>query len=106
MRFVDDHQVPRFSAQEIAIRSSEVDAHHQAVAADLDRLRRYLETFAELLVQLVAPLLAETRGRQHEDAASETTQHQLLEDQAGLDGLAETHLVGQDRSAAHLSEHL
>jgi hypothetical protein len=47
------------------------------------------ELEAELVAHLVAPLELEPRGADHEHAARAVAQDELLDDEAGLDGLAE-----------------
>jgi hypothetical protein len=50
---------------------------------------------AEARLQLVNPLVAESRGREHEHALDPASTEQLAEDQAGLNGLAEPDFVGE-----------
>ena len=42
------------------------------------------------------PLSGEPLGRHHQGAPDETAQFQFAHDQTGLDGLAETYLIGQE----------
>ena len=60
----------------------------------------------ELGLQLLAPLPDQRRRRQHEHALDHAAQQVLLEHHAGLDGLAEPDLVGEQHPAAKLLEHL
>jgi hypothetical protein len=59
----------------------------------------------ELALQLLAPLLHQTSRRDHQHAVGQPAHPQLGQDQPGLDRLAETNLVSEDRSAAHPSQH-
>ena len=58
----------------------------------------HLGVEAEARPQLVAPLVAQRR-RDEDDGPVAPLRGQLGEHQAGLDGLAEPHLVGQHRAA-------
>ena len=53
-----------------------------------------LERQRELVVEFVAPLVAKRRRGQDEHAADAPPEQQFGEDQAGLDGLAEADVVG------------
>ena len=58
----------------------------------------------ELAVKLFPPLLHQPGWGQDERPIGQPTQAQLAEDQPGLDGLTQPHLVGQDRAAVHLAQ--
>ena len=64
------------------------------------------EVELELLAQLLGPLLAQRRRREHERGADLAAQQVLLEDDAGLDRLAESDLVGEERAPAQVAHHL
>ncbi|WP_372499932.1 hypothetical protein [Streptomyces sudanensis] len=54
------------------------------------------ELQAELLGHLVAPLQGQSGGADDHDAAGPAAQEQFLDDEAGLDGLAEADVVGEE----------
>jgi hypothetical protein len=57
----------------------------------------------ELLQHFVAPLDLQGRRANHQDAVGAVAEHQLQEDHAGLDRLAETHVVRDEQvGARHL----
>jgi hypothetical protein len=58
----------------------------------------------EARVELVAPLGEHRRGRGHHHAAHALAQHELADDERGLDGLAEAHVVGDEEPHAGLFE--
>ncbi len=60
----------------------------------------------ELGLELLPPLPDERGRSEHERALDHPTQQILLEHHAGLDGLAESDLVGEQHAAAKLLEHL
>ena len=60
----------------------------------------------ELGLELLPPLADERRRGQHEHAVDHAAQQILLEDHAGLDGLAEPDFIGEQHAAAKLLEHL
>ena len=60
----------------------------------------------ELGLQLLPPLPDQRRRGEHEHALDHAAQQILLEHHAGLDGLAEPDLVGEQHPAAKLLEHL
>jgi hypothetical protein len=51
----------------------------------------------ELLQHFVAPLDLQGRRANHQDAVGAVAEHQLQEDHAGLDRLAETHVVRDEQ---------
>ena len=55
----------------------------------------------ELALQLLAPLLDEARWDEDQDPPRDATQAQLRQDEAGLDGLAEADLVGEQPAHRH-----
>ena len=59
-----------------------------------------LELQAKLLAHLVLPLHAKRRGTGDYDRAGTVTQQQLLEHQAGLDGLTQANVVGKQQVRA------
>ena len=54
-----------------------------------------LEAQAELLLQFVLPLVGEATGRDDEAALQVAAEQQLLDEQAGHDGLARAGIVGE-----------
>ena len=56
-----------------------------------------LEAQRELFPEFVPPLLAQRGGRENQNALNAPSQEQLGEDQTGLDGLPETHVVGDQQ---------
>ena len=60
----------------------------------------------ELGLELLPPLPDQRRRSQHQHAVDHAAQQILLEHHAGLDGLAEPDLVGEQHAAAKLLEHL
>ena len=60
---------------------------------------------AELVAQFLLPLVHQRRHGQHEEPLHHAARQQFLEHQAGLDGLAQTHFVGQQRAAAQGPQH-
>jgi hypothetical protein len=61
------------------------------------------EVQPELVPHLIAPLDLERGRADHEDPARPVTHNQLLDHEPGLDGLAQTHVVGdQEVGARHL----
>ena len=98
---VADHQIPlRGGLQlllDVLIPGELVHAGDQVVlvvervggAGGLDHVAgENLEVQAELLVQLVLPLLGERAGRDDQAALQVAADHQLLDEQPGHDGLA------------------
>ena len=80
---------------------------HQRVPAPLARRTPgHHEVELELLPQLGAPLLAQRRRHQHQRGAHRSAQQIFLEHDAGLDGLAESDLVRQDRAPVELAHDL
>ncbi|MEZ5264700.1 MAG: hypothetical protein R2755_23615 [Acidimicrobiales bacterium] len=108
MDLVNDDEVPRPGREPVAQAHGQVHAHDDpiGVGVELGAGHAQLEGLAELLPQLVSPLLAQGSGGEHEDAAGEAAQHQFLDDEPGFDRLAQAHLVGQHGAAAELAEHL
>ena len=60
---------------------------------------------AELLGELLLPLLHQGRRGYDEDTLYQAAQQVLLQHQASLDGLAQAHLVAQDGPAAEATQH-
>ena len=60
----------------------------------------------ELVEHLIAPLAHQRWGREHQDTTRQSPDRVLLEHQAGLDRLAETDLVAQQRPTSHGPHHL
>ena len=56
--------------------------------------------------EFLLPLRHQRRRGQHQDAVDDAAQEILLEDHAGLDGLAEPDFVGEQNATAMLFEHL
>ena len=65
------------------------------------RLGGRVELLEELRLELGLPLFHERRGSEDQDAVRHAAHAQLLHDDPGFDGLAETDLVGEDRPSAH-----
>src|SRR5262245_51272766 len=61
---------------------------------------------AELVLQLLLPLADEGGWRQYQGALSHAAQRVFLEHHTGFNGLAESHLVGEQNAATKLLEHL
>ena len=64
------------------------------------------QSMPNLARHLVAPLADQRRRRQDQDAFGHAAQDVFLQHHPGLDGLAETDLVGQQHTAAILLQHL
>ncbi len=76
---------------------------HSAATQILRRGPVYnLEVVVELQLQLALPLQLKASGDHDQDAAQEFTGTQFLDDQAGLDGLAEANLVREDHPRLEL----
>ena len=60
---------------------------------------------AELVAQFLLPLVHQRRHGQHEEPLHHAARQQFLEHEAGLDGLAQTHFVGQQGAAAQRPQH-
>jgi hypothetical protein len=60
-----------------------------------------VEPLEEFALQLALPLLDERCRAEDEYTPRESANHELLEDDSGLDRLAEPDLVGEDRAAGH-----
>ena len=108
MGFVDDDEVPRDGGDLGGLGAGElVRADDDLIVLEEGRRRRLPREFAvalrfdddggdeELLGEFLAPLLAERRGRDDEDAPL-LLGPELARDDAGLDGLAKAHFVGED----------
>ena len=54
------------------------------------------EREAKALLELVAPLEHDARGAGDDDALDALSQQELLEDEPGLDGLSQAHVVGDE----------
>ena len=54
-----------------------------------------LELLAEVQAHFGLPLAYQPLGRHHQDALHSATQLQFAQHQAGLDGFAQTHFIGQ-----------
>jgi hypothetical protein len=59
-----------------------------------------LEVEAEALVELFLPLEADAGGGDDEDEVDALAEEELLEDEAGLDGLAKADVVGDEEVGA------
>ncbi len=107
---VEDHQVPRRRLQDPAHPGGAlqgVDAGDQAVVAG-EGVRapvghvalgpEDLEVQVEDLVQLALPVVDQARGDHHQGPAHLAPAGQLAQDQGGLDGLAQAHLVGHQEA--------
>ena len=108
--FVDDDQVPGLGQHLVAVFGAlgEVDAGDQAFV-DLpgilargqlaEQLRpENVEAKVEEAAEGLGPVFFEVGRGEHQDAAGKTPQQQLLDDQAGLDGLTQAHVVGDQQA--------
>lgn len=116
MRLIDDDK-PRAAVEELvaaAIGFDVVQADHGVGVALEDRLALQqvaletrggvaaddLRAQVEFLGELFLPLLAQVWGAEHGEALDLAAIDQLAHDQPGLDGLADTYVVG-DQQADH-----
>ena len=88
---------PREQRERVGVQA--VGSAHVAHRLGVDD--REVET--ELLGHLVLPLQAESGRADDDDRAGPVAQQQLLDDQAGLDGLAEADVVGEQQVGARAS---
>jgi hypothetical protein len=112
MRLVRDHQIPpvagQFAPERVPAGRGQRRQQHRPAAAAVrntgssgqDRRRQ-----AELALQFVPPLFDQARRGEDERAVGQAPQAQFGQDQAGFDGLAQPHLVGEDRPAPHSAQH-
>ena len=99
---VDDQEVPRPGPERVAVPDAQVVAHDQPIVGERSAARGDdREVLAELVVQLLAPLLAQGRRAEHEDPAGQAPEHELLHHEPRFDGLPEADLVGEDRPPPH-----
>ncbi|MNZ26331.1 hypothetical protein D3C78_435190 [compost metagenome] len=117
MRLVDDYQlgagVLEFVATAIRLDVVEADYREGVFGEDRGVGRQaalqaldgaggdHLGADVELALQLLLPLLAQVRRAKHGEALDLTPVEHFPGDQPGLDGLADTHVVG-DQQADHL----
>jgi len=106
--FVDHHEIPTDRLDLVPERVGEVEGKNQD-GAGLDRVPGFSPGFAvrlgikddgrkiELLLQLERPLLPNGRRAYHQQATA-TLGPVLAEDDAGLDRLPKSDLVGQDHA--------
>ena len=110
VRLVDDHKVPADPANELRLRSRELVARYkdepglvEGITITLTNALFEASPFQdegrkiEFLRELCEPLLPEAR-RQDEEDAPFILRPLLRDDDAGLDGLAEAHLVREEDS--------
>ncbi|MNY29162.1 hypothetical protein D3C86_1631890 [compost metagenome] len=108
VRLVDDDHVPWDGCKELGLGRREVIRADENGLSHAERVRIPLVSLLaeggefenpagkeELLLELLLPLLAKRR-RNHEQEAPPPLRPALRQDDAGLDGLAEPHLVGED----------
>jgi hypothetical protein len=89
------------------VRRPGVDPEAPLAAAAGDELAaHHLEAQAEAAHHLVAPLQADRGRADDQDEAGLLAQDQLLQDQAGLDRLAEADVVGDEEVGARQLERL
>ena len=103
MGLVHDHEVERIDRLENgcalgAARQLAVSEEHARAGKRLRVETAFARLDAEERVELGLPL-AEQRLGHDEQYAPHALGHQLRDDQPGLDGLAEAHLVGKDAAA-------
>ena len=98
------HKVPLRARQEVGLPGGKLIGTNENLAAGRERVQR--EVFflfenqgreKELVLQLHAPLAAERGGSDNQDAAP-VLGPKLADDDSGLDGLAQSHFVGQDHA--------
>ena len=65
---------------------------------------KHREGKGELLRHLLAPLAGQRGRREDQGAPNEAPDHVFLEDEPGLDGLAETNFIREDPPAVHLAQ--
>jgi len=87
-------------ADHLVVHAPQVLFLARAAAAPLPEGRQLgrldeLELLAEVQAHFCLPLAHKPLGRHYQDALHPATQLQLAQHQAGLDGLAEAHLIGQ-----------
>src|SRR3954470_10279813 len=105
--FIDDHEVPAVAKDLLRVARAAgaiVGRNRLRGMLPLVGVRRRGEALEELALQLSLPLHHERRGRENEHTAREAAHEQLLEDDACLDGLAESDLVSEDGASAHLAK--
>ena len=116
VRLVHDDQVPLVPGQRglerLAARGGQRGDHDRPVGAPGYRSQsgnpapgRSHGRHAELALELLLPLVHQPGRGDHQGAVGQPAQPQLGQDQAGLDGLAQPDLVGQDRPAPHPPQH-
>ena len=127
MRFVDDQEAPRqewpqplaqgirigrideqiMRDEEPAVRAPGIDAE-AALAPHARKIRAVenLEEEAEAILQLTLPLLEHRRGRGDDNRLRLLAQEQLTRNEARLDGLAETRVVGDEEVDARQAQRL
>ena len=110
MRLIDNKNVPMHLPGDLQVRRlfERVQAGHQARVLAPECLcvptrgavvgggRRE----AELVAQFFLPLVHQRRHSEHEEPLHHAARQQFFEHQAGLDGLAQTHFVGQQSAPA------
>ena len=115
MGFVEDHEIPwglddlllpLLLLSEVERRDDVVSAHERIRLALRQVLRgrgvHDFELFVELRLELVLPLVLQAGGAHDQHPLDETSSSQLLENQPGLDRLAETDLVSEQHSRLQL----
>ena len=115
---VHHHQIPLGAAEpgdQIVVSGQHVEpgdqpgplGHRVAGARRLHHVPgEQIELEAELLAQLVLPLLHQAAGGHHQAAVEIAPHLQLLDEQAGHDGLARAGIVGQQEPQRAAGQHL
>ncbi len=111
MRFIEDHQIPLGlddllgapGSRRKRERADDVLARHPRIgAAPTQILHRCavedFELLVELRPELTLPLQLEARGHDDQYPANQLPGPKLLDDQASLDRLPESDLIGQDHA--------
>ena len=111
MRFVEDDQVPVDALDIVSLGLRELVGTDDRTGGEQERVSLLLfadrvvafgfedqPLQAELVLQLLMPLLAQVRRNDDEDLPPPLGPA-LGKDQAGFDGLAQTNLVGEDHAA-------
>jgi hypothetical protein len=115
VRLIDDEHVPMHLPGDLQLRRlfQRVEAGHQArvLAPEFIRVPARLGVVggnrreAELVAQFLLPLVHQRGHSEHEETLHHSARQQFLEHQAGLDGLAQPHFVGQQSAAAQGAQH-
>jgi hypothetical protein len=110
VRLVGDHHIPllrgQLAAQGVPPRRGDRGKLNGTLGGRVGGARREDGgRERELAFELLAPLLDQASRGEHQHAVGQTAHAQLGQDQPGLDGLAEPHLIREDRPAPHAAQH-